>query len=70
MSIEGLLAEQVQLAAAWDAVQAEVRTAERRYRRSRSVDVLRGWDVSLAAQEQIMERMRVNSRALRAAVGA
>jgi hypothetical protein len=68
MSIEQLLAEQVRLASAWDAVQVEIRTAERRYRRGRDPRVLAGWDRSLAAQEQIMELQRVNTRALRAAV--
>lgn len=70
MSISELLAEQTRLSAAWDAAQAEVLTAARRYRRSRDAEMLAAWDVSLAAQEQLTEQIRDNSRALRLAVDA
>lgn len=70
MSIEQLLAEGTRLSAAWEAAQAEIRTAQRRYKRTRDPSILRGWDVSLAAQDHIMEAQRANTRALRAAVQA
>lgn len=67
MTITELLAEQVRLGAAWDAAQAEVLTAARRYRRDRNAERLASWDASLAAQEALVEQIRDNSRALRLA---
>lgn len=69
-TVAELLAEAARLNAAWDAAFQEVQTAERRYRRTRDRAVLRAWDVSLAALDDISEKRRANSRALREAVGA
>lgn len=67
-TIDKLLAEQVRLGVAWNAAHGEVLAAQRRYRRSRNPVTLASWDASLAAQEQLVEQLRANSRALREAV--
>jgi hypothetical protein len=69
VTIAELLAEAVRLNAAWQAAQDEIQTAERRYRRTKDREALRAWDVSLAAQERIADLQRLNTRALREAVG-